>query len=397
MGFFYVLSVPIAAGLGAINIDEILGFSYTGWMWAASLIVGILLVQVDMALVRPLRVAFPCAPWLLWFGFVWLSLLWSADAGRQNLQEAIQISMPLLVGMASSMFVTSEAQLKTLLRVIRLTLVLSGVSLVLMLMTEPPGNDGGDRVLAMTAALIGCVFIAGSPRQRLVPLLGWAACLAMTVLTGSRMATVALLVVPVLHPLYGRVLRGAIVAGVLAIAAILFHMPVFQERFFSSGYGTLEQLFAGEVNLLGSGRFAAWPMILDEAWRHPVVGAGVGSAHVFVPTLWPEMHQVHNDYLRIGFELGIVGLGLFLGVMAWQMLDVTRQIGESDGYTQWAFVASFLGLMLFLIMAITDNPILYNLWFMNPLFAVMGAAYGVARNRGCPSDDAARAGQVRIG
>ena len=92
-----------------------------------------------------------------------------------------------------------------------------------------------------------------------------------------------------------------------------------------------------------------------------------------------------------------VGLGLFLGVMAWQMLDVTSQIGQSDGYTQWAFVASFLGLMLFLIMAMTDNPILYNLWFMNPLFAVMGAAYGVARNRGCPSDDAARAGQVRIG
>jgi hypothetical protein len=41
-----------------------------------------------------------------------------------------------------------------------------------------------------------------------------------------------------------------------------------------------------------------------------------------------------------------------------------------------------------MISALTDNTLSYNLWYMNPLFAVMGAAYGVAGigGNGCIKD-----------
>jgi O-antigen ligase len=389
VGFLYVLSVPVTAGLASMSVDDIGGFAYTGWMWVGSLVVGILVIQADMALFGRFRGALPYGPWGLWFGFVWLSLLWSEGSGR-NLQEALQITMPLLVGTAASMFITSETQLRTLLRVVCLTaLPLAATLMWLQLGWADDATNGTSRVLALTTALIGCVFISGSPRSRLGPILGWAVCLTIIAVSGSRTATAALLAVPALHPLHRNLLRrGAIIATTVALAVMLFYTPLFQERFFDSEYGSLDRVLNG--NFIDSGRFAAWPPILDEAWQHPVFGAGVGSAHDFVPTVWPEVVQVHNDYLRIGFEQGLVGLVIFLSVMAWQLRDLTRQIGRSDGYAKRAFAASFLGLLIFLLTSVTDNTLAYNLWYVNPLFAVMGAAYGVAR---CGGPDSADAGQ----
>jgi len=45
---------------------------------------------------------------------------------------------------------------------------------------------------------------------------------------------------------------------------------------------------------------------------------------------------------------------------------------------RYAFAAALLGWFVFLISACTDNPLIYAVWFTNPLFALMGAAYGVA-------------------
>src|SRR5205085_6961999 len=89
-----------------------------------------------------------------------------------------------------------------------------------------------------------------------------------------------------------------------------------------------------------------------------------------------------NDYLRVGFELGLVGLAIFLAVLAWQLGHLAVQIRRSRGVVRTAFTASWLGLLAFLISACTDNTLSYNLWYMDPLFAVMGAAYGVAGVRG---------------
>jgi O-antigen ligase len=90
------------------------------------------------------------------------------------------------------------------------------------------------------------------------------------------------------------------------------------------------------------------------------------------------MHHVHCDYLRVFFELGCVGLICFLATFLWQGLRLLLNAQRTEGVAGQAFAAAFLGMVVFALNATTGNPLAYNVWFMNPLFALIGAAYGVA-------------------
>ena len=384
-GFLYVLGIPLAAGLATAERYDILGFNYTGLMWMILLVVVAFLVLLEKTRPGETPIYFPLKPWLAWCAFLTLSLGWCEPLEARNVQDALQLVMPVLVGVAAALFVRSEEQLERLLRIF-------GPTVFLLILCPVVTRLGGfaamglkptNRSLGLTAALAGCVFMAWFPKRVAGPLFGWGVCLLLTFVTGSRMATITLLFIPVLHPLYATPLwRIVMILGIAGLGLVLFYSPTFQERFFHEGSGTLTDVVEGDF--LSFGRFESWPDIWDEAWRRPWLGAGVGSAYNFVPTVWENMHHVHNDYLRVGFELGLTGLALFLCVLAWQLYDLRTKIRQSEGVVRTAFAASWLGLLVFLISALTDNPLGYNLWYTNPLFAVMGAAYGVA-GRGSPS------------
>ena len=186
------------------------------------------------------------------------------------------------------------------------------------------------------------------------------------------------LALPVLHPAYRQPLRrlgACLLIGALCLG-LLYTAPV-QQQLFAGGQGGVADLLDGGVQ--GTGRFAAWPLILAEAQEQPILGAGVNASYNFVPTVWDRMAAPHNDYLRIGFEFGVVGLGIFLLVVAWQLVDLARWSRRSHGSVSRAFTASFLGFLVFLMAACTDNPLGYNIALGCPLFALIGAAHGVSR------------------
>jgi O-antigen ligase len=383
LGFLYVLGVPLSAGISTLIPIGLEGFNYTGFLWLFFLVAGVVLLVAEKAWVEKIPRAFPLTFWLVWFGYLWLSLSWCEELELRNIQDAVQISMPLLVGLVCSVFVRSEDQLERLLRTFGFVVVLLGLcvaaeqvgllnALKLQLVPRP---------LGLTAALAGGVFLAWCPAQFFWPLLGWALCILLTFVTGSRTATLVLVILPVLHPLYRtRVLQGLVILTLTGLGIGLFYTPIFQKRFFHEGSGTLTDVFNGDF--LSFGRFEYWPDIWEEAWRHPFLGAGVGTAYNFVPTVWEDMHHVHNDYLRVGFELGLVGLTLFLGVFLWQLWQIRAQIQRSQGVVRTAFAAAWLGFLVLMITSFTDNTLSYNLWYMNPLFAILGGAYGVAGRGG---------------
>jgi len=376
LGYLYVLAVPLAAGVATLRGVDLLGFSYTGWMWVCFLGTGLLLVGAEKGRQPDLRIPFPFRLWMMLFGLVWMSLAWCEAPRGKAVQDAVQISMPLVVAGAAAMFVASEAQLEALLRCFRIALwpiaacvaaVLAGAAPVVVAV----------RALSITTVLIACVFLAEFPERRWKPWLGWAVCLAIAVATGSRMAAGTTLLLPVFHPLVrGWHWRAVLVLVLLVASVALFYTPMLQQRFFHSGSGGLADLTGDDMQT--SGRFAAWPLIYERAWRHPLLGAGVGSISAFVPTVWTDMTHAHNDYLRIGFELGLLGLGVFLAVLVWQARDLRRQMARSRGPARAAFAAAWLGFAGFLVLAVSDNPLIYNVWYMNPLFALLGAAYGTA-------------------
>jgi hypothetical protein len=140
-------------------------------------------------------------------------------------------------------------------------------------------------------------------------------------------------------------------ATVLVVAAVI-------------GYGTSASV-RREVN--DSGRAAVWKLVIED-WRSPVdpekdnsfaiTGLGPGSfRYVFPPKheqffrerAWQDFHQVHNEYLQMLYECGVVGLFLLLGAIFWvfrrnySFRECWR--GEADPY-RLSLLSSFLCIAL---------------------------------------------------
>jgi O-antigen ligase len=90
----------------------------------------------------------------------------------------------------------------------------------------------------------------------------------------------------------------------------------------------------------------------------------------------------HNDYLRLGYELGIVGLVFYVGLVLWQLWWLARLVRTNEGVVRQAAAAAWMGWAAFLIVAVSDNPLMYTLCFMTPIFVLAGAANSVARQAG---------------
>ncbi len=376
---WYVALIPVVAGMSTLEF-QIGGFNYTGYMWLVLLPVGVFLLATNRLTGTDPGGIIPCWPWLVWCGFVCLSVLWSYEIGRRNVQEALQFSMPVIVAFVAASAVRTPEDLRKVFAAFGVSLCLL-LAFTLAYVTERFDREWMDthvRAAALAATLVGCVFLAWFPRYKLLPLTGWASCLLITALTSSRIATAALLLAPLIHPLFRRPAWKVAVAGaVMIVGLLLFQTETFQEHFFETGQGTLQEAASG--NIKDFGRADAWYAIWNEALERPLIGSGVGSAFDFVPTVWNDMNHVHNDYLRVFYELGFLGLTLFLFVCVWQLVSLRRQIRVTeDGPVRIAFVAVWLGFCALLLTCSTDNTIIYHMFYMNPLFALLGAAYGVA-------------------
>ena len=383
LGFLYVLAIPIGAGIGAARGVEIAGFNYTGWLWLLYLAAGTLLLLADRTVgVRRKSIPFPYRLWLPWVGLVWLSLIWLEAPISVGLQDAIQITMPILSAVTASVFISTEGQVKLLMRSFFVSLVLLYLTIALARSGDFEGVDwaGALRPLGMTAAIIGGVFLAQPSRSGALRLAGWGVCLLVGIITQARIVTVSMIVLPLLNPVAKGMFKRVVLAiAMVVLGVVVFNSAAFQSRFFYSGSGTMADVAQGELDT--SGRFEAWPYVWDEAWRNPILGSGVGSTHAFVSRVWNDISLVHCDYLRVFFELGLVGLGIFVLVFGWQTWALWRGTRTTSGWTRAAFGAALLGMIVFWINACTDNPLGYNLWFTDPLFALIGAAYGAAANR----------------
>ena len=132
------------------------------------------------------------------------------------------------------------------------------------------------------------------------------------------------------------------------------------------GVGLLAALGLGLVYLPTDeliGRFATFAQTDDisqdtraEIWRetgalmrdYPVLGAGLGSyvtAFLKYKTVAPEntVDYAHNDYLQVGAEMGVVGLGVALG-LAWLVFGRAWRGAHSWGWLQMGIVGA-LGAM----------------------------------------------------
>jgi O-antigen ligase len=382
LSLWYLWSIPVAAAIAGVKGLKIGPLEYTGYLWLSYLLVGLLLLQVQFAMDPKTKIRFPIIPWLPWLTLVWMSVLWISDFSFRNIQDGLQISLPFVVGMLASVTISTNLHVRRIYTSVAISLVMMTFELIAYRLGifESVGLECDIRALSLSLVVFGGALAGWVPDQWTRPLIGWMTCIVLTFLAGSRMATVALLGVPILFPrLRSQWLRVALIVVSMLMGIGLFYTPTFQKRFFWTGHGTLTQVFRGEF--LAFGRFEAWPKILTEAKLRPWLGHGVGSTRTFVPQVWQDISLPHNDYLRVGFETGIIGLVLYLTAATAQLISLWRIKNRGEGMVVIVSSSAILAGLLYMVCGLTDNPLTYAIWVTNPMFLLIGATYGLRQSK----------------
>lgn len=134
--------------------------------------------------------------------------------------------------------------------------------------------------------------------------------------------------------------RAAVLVILLALAAAVALAPVRQRiELTAASSGSWHELFFGRLGFLRAGmRMVA---------THPLAGIGEGRYYRDLPLykdaeLWIDHENAHDYFLQVASETGLVGLGLFLSVLA--MALARRRPEDCPGWR--AALTAFLLTML---------------------------------------------------
>ena len=385
VGRWYISCVPFLAIVVTIRGDGLSagGFNYTGFMWAGVMALGCLLLFMEIA-VRPENpVAFPVIPWLAWLLLALASFAWMSEAGVHQVRDWLHLATPVMAAVVASYCIRTRAHLAQLIHAFYFAMPLLWIPIGFWAFFGLQQEIRDDmfievRWIGFTAVAIGGLFISETKRHPIRGWVGWVMCLAITIATAGRMASLVMLLMPMFNPIVRNPIRKIFVCvSMVVVGLAMLSTPIFQERFFTGNSGGVNDILEG--NFDDAGRFDIWPLIYERALERPWLGHGVGTAPVLLEELNSRIILPHNDYLRIGYELGIVGIVVTLSVIFWQLWSLGRMVHRTDGVVQQAFAAAWLGLALFLPIAFTGNPLGYTLPYMDPVFVLMGAAYAVSR------------------
>jgi O-antigen ligase len=83
-----------------------------------------------------------------------------------------------------------------------------------------------------------------------------------------------------------------------------------------------------------------------------VLGQGIGQAHISVSSRFVSIVEPHNDYLRLAYDLGLVGLALWI-------FAIVRLVVIMKNEKLLRRSPSVMSVILLLGFAFSDNPIIY--------------------------------------
>jgi O-antigen ligase len=201
----------------------------------------------------------------------------------------------------------------------------------------------------------------------------------------SRMALVTAFVLFVLALIrpgrllpWKRILLWGVPTVVSLYLLVMYYEPLYT-RFFSKD----TSLVIGDVAINASGRTVVWTNMLN--WMSDtgnwIFGRGPGGASRFAAWLTQGvLDHPHNEYLRMIYDFGIFGLGMWLifmvmlGVTIWRSWRRAIDAGRSTAVLHQTALLSLIGC---LITMSTDNTMAYS-FVMYPLAIVVGASIGAS-------------------
>ncbi|MGC8724666.1 MAG: O-antigen ligase family protein [Acidobacteriota bacterium] len=371
-----LLLVVVTTVVACVASGQVFGFSLSGWAWVIPFV-----LAGFVALANASKVTFPIMLWLPWALWVLGYLLF--EPYPHALQRSVMLLCPLVVGQALSTYRLTAAQLSVVGVLMRWVAGALWVVVLLntgLLVTGRLPAATGMAPQAITACLLASLFAAEFAEGRKGALAWWASIAVIPVIALTRTAIAAAAVT--LPFSLGKVglRRRLVFIGLIAAGLVfVFYTPRVQHKMFFSGQGTLSELSFSNPNLQTSGREMMWQVFDAEIQQRPWLGHGANASEELVNQLIPGLGHPHNDYIRLKYDYGYIGLCLFLLGLAGQALHAWRRARKAAGPVRWLLLGAVSAFLPFLIMMKTDNIVLYCAFFGNLQFSLLGLGYGVLR------------------
>jgi O-antigen ligase len=359
--------------VACVASGEIFGFSLTGWAWVIPFV-----LAGYVALANSGRITLPLWVWIPWATCVLIFLLLTPHP--HALQRSIMLLCPLVVGAALSTYRLTSGQLSAVGLLLRaVVLVLWAIVLLNtgLLVTGKLPAATGLAPQAITACLLASLFAAQYAEGQADALPWWTSIVVIPAIALTRTAIAAAAVtLPLNLGKVGLRRRVLFIGLMLAGLVFVFYTPRMQQKMFRSGEGTLSELSFSNPNLQTSGRTMMWEVFDARIRQSPWFGHGANASEELVNQLIPGLGHPHNDYMRLKYDYGYVGLCLFLLGLAGQTLHAWRKARKTAGPARWFLLGAASAFLPFLIMMKTDNIVLYAAFFGNLQFALLGLGYG---------------------
>jgi O-antigen ligase len=206
------------------------------------------------------------------------------------------------------------------------------------------------------------------------------------VMTLTRITLLAAMVGLAAMAIYGvlaarnpRVLLAAVAVGLLLGLPLV---PAVLERSlgFVPSIGELLGLMRNPLVLYESinwqGRELAWPIVYSAFLTSPVAGLGLGASILVMREYFPVSagEVVHNEYLRLASETGIIGVLLFFAaIMAWLVAAIRSERITGGAAREYA-LPGVAAILSWAVIAITDNAFDYYAPYTQFVALLVGAS-----------------------
>jgi O-antigen ligase len=334
---------------------------------------------------RPGHIRFPYYIWLPWALMLVVYLIMSEAPNA--LQRTVMMICPFVVGMAVSTCSISEENFLAFEKACRLMTVIFLIGAMFktgLLITDTLPQVTGLAAEVMTSSLLCCVFAANYSLGRAKDLVWWSALAILPVIAVTRMGILA---TGVSLPFTFAPLNFAkrlIFIIVIAVAGLyVFTTERVQQKMFYGGSGTIQDVRLENPDFATSGRTFMWRALEYEINKEPWFGHGANAVEPFLRKIQGQnaLTHPHNDWLRLQYDYGYVGMLLFVFTMLGQIFHAWKLGRVSTGNTRVFFYVGASSFLIFSLFMFTDNIILYAAFFGNLQFTILGLAYAAHKKQ----------------
>ena len=361
----------------AVGDVIVFGYQVSGLGWLVPLVLAALTLGA-----RGIHSKFPLPTWIPWSVVLVVSAVVSTS--ENAVHRTLIMLTPIVVGVAAGSFDLTRGQMLALVRALKITVLVSVVAFVvkasadvLIIEREAYAFPAEAIAAVLMFAVFASMSVSGYPSLLPYALLA----VAIPILSVNRGPIVAVVYVVCLGFIPIRLrYRIAIAAAGLILGIVAFHLEAVQAKMFFSGSGTLADLYPSNPDLRTSGRQMIWEYLFIRAVEAPWFGYGANASEQEVLQLTEFISHPHNDWLRLFYDYGLVGVGAFLVGYLSLCVATVRAMRRTQGLDRTLFSAAGTALVAFGLLMITDNIILYTAYYTAPLMLIVGVLFGRQRH-----------------